>query len=213
MKLHHLLMNGVITLALLSGGALAADDKAAKQAEIRTVAQASLEKFYAAQPELRSQVAKAPGYGVFTTYGLSFLVGGAGGKGLVHNNKTKKDTFMAMAQASAGAEVGIAESETLIIFASPKSMDWFVNKGWGFGDAEPDHDRPGLNYRLTELQAAVGVAQLAKQAAPGFVVGQVINLNVQRLSRAPGQGDAGIEGRLTGVKKPETRPVGPLGRC
>jgi hypothetical protein len=76
---------------LVSGGALAADDKAGKQAEIRTVAQASLEKFYAAQPELRAQVAKAPGYGVFTTYGLSFLVGGAGGKGLVHNNKTKKD--------------------------------------------------------------------------------------------------------------------------
>jgi lipid-binding SYLF domain-containing protein len=38
-----------------------------------------------------------------------------------------------MAQASAGAEVGIAESETLIIFASPKSMDWFVNKGWEGG--------------------------------------------------------------------------------
>ena len=133
MKLQYFLMSGVITLSLLSGGALAADDKAAKQAEIRTVAQASLEKFYAAQPELRGQVAKAPGYGVFTTYGLSFLVGGAGGKGLVHNNKTKKDTFMAMAQASAGAEVGIAESETLIIFESAKSMDWFVNKGWEGG--------------------------------------------------------------------------------
>ncbi|MFO1050740.1 MAG: DegT/DnrJ/EryC1/StrS family aminotransferase [Planctomycetota bacterium] len=38
----------------------------------------------------------------------------------------------------------------------------FVNKGWGYGDAEPDHDRPGLNFRLTELQAAVGVAQLEK---------------------------------------------------
>ncbi len=133
MKLQKILMNCVITLCLLSGGAIAADDKAAKQAEIRSVAQASLEKFYKAQPELRAQVAKAPGYGVFTTYGLSFLVGGGGGKGLVHNNKTKTDTFMAMAQASAGAEVGIAESETLIIFQSPKSMDWFVNKGWEGG--------------------------------------------------------------------------------
>jgi dTDP-4-amino-4,6-dideoxygalactose transaminase len=38
----------------------------------------------------------------------------------------------------------------------------FVNKGWGYGDARPDHDRPGLNYRLTELQAAVGIAQLEK---------------------------------------------------
>ncbi len=38
----------------------------------------------------------------------------------------------------------------------------FVNKGWGYGDANPDHDRPGLNYRMTELQAAVGIAQLEK---------------------------------------------------
>ncbi|MCC6782614.1 MAG: DegT/DnrJ/EryC1/StrS family aminotransferase [Planctomycetes bacterium] len=38
----------------------------------------------------------------------------------------------------------------------------FVNKGWGFADPVPDHDRPGFNYRLTELQAAVGCAQLAK---------------------------------------------------
>src|SRR5262249_25154853 len=38
----------------------------------------------------------------------------------------------------------------------------FVNKGWGYADANPDHDRPGLNYRLTEHQSAVGVAQLEK---------------------------------------------------
>ncbi|MCA8942065.1 MAG: DegT/DnrJ/EryC1/StrS family aminotransferase [Planctomycetes bacterium] len=38
----------------------------------------------------------------------------------------------------------------------------FVNKGWGYGDPNPDHDCRGLNYRLTELQAAVGIAQLQK---------------------------------------------------
>ncbi len=41
----------------------------------------------------------------------------------------------------------------------------FVNKGWGYGDAAPDHDRPGLNYRMTELQAAVGIPQLEKLAS------------------------------------------------
>lgn len=41
-------------------------------------------------------------------------------------------------------------------------VERFVNKGWGYGDAKPDHDRPGLNYRLTELQSAVGLAQLEK---------------------------------------------------
>lgn len=41
----------------------------------------------------------------------------------------------------------------------------FVNKGFGYQDADPDHDRPGLNYRMTELQGAVALAQLDKLAA------------------------------------------------
>ncbi|MEO6596436.1 MAG: DegT/DnrJ/EryC1/StrS family aminotransferase [Planctomycetota bacterium] len=37
-----------------------------------------------------------------------------------------------------------------------------VNKAWGYGDRQPDHYFPALNYRLTELQGAVAVAQLPK---------------------------------------------------
>ena len=117
-------------LSLAAGNALAQDEKAKKQAEIRKVAQISLQKFYNAKPELKGAVEKAPGYAVFTTYGLSFLIGGAGGKGIARDNKTKQDTFMHMAQASAGAQVGASESETLIIFASQKDFDEFVTKGW-----------------------------------------------------------------------------------
>jgi perosamine synthetase len=38
----------------------------------------------------------------------------------------------------------------------------FVNKAWGYGDPDPDHYFPALNYRLTELQGAVALAQLHK---------------------------------------------------
>ena len=38
----------------------------------------------------------------------------------------------------------------------------FVNKAWGYGDPQPDHCFPALNYRLTELQGAVALAQLPK---------------------------------------------------
>jgi perosamine synthetase len=38
----------------------------------------------------------------------------------------------------------------------------FVNKGWPYGEAEPDHEFLALNYRTTELQSAVGNAQLDK---------------------------------------------------
>ena len=41
----------------------------------------------------------------------------------------------------------------------------FVNKGWGYGDAAPDHEFLALNYRMSELQGAVAGAQLPKLAA------------------------------------------------
>lgn len=133
MRLHQLFTAAAISLSLLAGGALAQDEKASKQAEIRKVTQTSLEKFYKVEPKIKGEVDKAPGYAVFTTYGLSFLVGGAGGKGLVHDRMAKKDTFMEMAQASVGAQIGASESETLIIFQSAKAMNDFVTKGWEFG--------------------------------------------------------------------------------
>ena len=40
----------------------------------------------------------------------------------------------------------------------------FVNKAWPYGEANPDHEFLALNYRLTELQGAVGLAQLDKLA-------------------------------------------------
>ncbi len=129
MKLHHLLGIGALTLAFAAGGAMA-QDKAARQAEIVKVAQGSLERFYKAKPELKAAVGKAPGYAVFTTYGFSFIFGGEGGKGLVHDNKTKKNTFMAMAGGSVGAQIGASENDVLMIFKTATAMNDFVNKGW-----------------------------------------------------------------------------------
>jgi dTDP-4-amino-4,6-dideoxygalactose transaminase len=40
----------------------------------------------------------------------------------------------------------------------------FINKAWGYGDPQPDHYFIALNYRLSELQGAVAVAQLEKLA-------------------------------------------------
>lgn len=46
--------------------------------------------------------------------------------------------------------------------ALARRMFLFVNKAWGYGDAQPDHYFLALNYRITELQGAVGLAQLPK---------------------------------------------------
>ncbi len=46
--------------------------------------------------------------------------------------------------------------------ALARRMFLFVNKAWGYGDAQPDHYFLALNYRMSELQGAVAAAQLDK---------------------------------------------------
>jgi dTDP-4-amino-4,6-dideoxygalactose transaminase len=46
-----------------------------------------------------------------------------------------------------------------------RRMYVFINKAWGYGDAHPDHYFLALNYRMSELQGAVALAQLEKLRA------------------------------------------------
>ncbi len=133
MKVYQLLVAGAAIVALASGSALAESTKAEKRAEVLKVSKATLEDFYKADPKIKGQISKSPGYATFTTYGFSFLIGGAGGKGVVHDRKTGKSTFMDMAQASAGVQVGASQSKVLIVFKNNTAMKNFVDSGWEFG--------------------------------------------------------------------------------
>jgi len=48
--------------------------------------------------------------------------------------------------------------------ALARRMYLYINKAWGYGDPKPDHYFLALNYRMSELQGAVAVAQLPKLA-------------------------------------------------
>src|SRR5207249_2806276 len=53
----------------------------------------------------------------------------------------------------------------LVVTSDPalaRRMFLFINKAWGYGDPQPDHYFIALNYRMSELQGAVAVAQLPK---------------------------------------------------
>lgn len=134
MRPMRLLLWGLVLLSMTTAGVFAADaDKAKRRTEIQKMAQTALPEFYKAEPKLKAAVEKAPGYAVFSTFGLSFIVGGGGGKGLARDNRTGKVTYMQQGQASVGFQAGIAESRTLLIFKNAASMKRFIDEGWDVG--------------------------------------------------------------------------------
>jgi dTDP-4-amino-4,6-dideoxygalactose transaminase len=76
-----------------------------------------------------------------------------------------------------------------------RRMFLFINKGWGYGDPSPDHYFLALNYRMSELQGAVGVAQLGKLPA---MVRRRVALARRLTARVAS---------LSGIEPPRPRPA------
>jgi dTDP-4-amino-4,6-dideoxygalactose transaminase len=74
----------------------------------------------------------------------------------------------------------------------------FINKAWGYGDPNPDHYFIALNYRMTELQGAVAVAQLPK---------------LKGIAAARAAMADKLTARLKGIKGLETPVVHPGNAC
>jgi lipid-binding SYLF domain-containing protein len=108
----------------------ATTDVPKERAEVHKMCNETLAALYKEKPEVRGDIAKSAGYGCFANVGATFFFGGAGGKGLVHNNATKKDTYMNMAQASAGLEVGAKDYREVLVFKDRQTLERFVEFGW-----------------------------------------------------------------------------------
>ena len=162
---------------LVAAPARAEADKAAKQAEVKTKAVQALQDFYKADPKLKAEVAKAPGYAVFTTYGLSFGLGGAGGKGVAHDNGSKKDTYMSIGQASAGLQIGASDTRYLFVFDSPKALANFIENGWDASAA-----------------ASAGAGTGTGAANVGAGAGNIQGGNMYALTKAGLQAGAAVSG-------------------
>ncbi len=78
--------------------------------------------------------------------------------------------------------------------ALARHMFLFINKAWGYGDAKPDHYFLALNYRMSELQGAVALAQLPK-----------LELVIERRTRAAHRLNSLLEG-LPGIETPQVSP-------
>ena len=75
-------------------GAGRAESVQERRDDIRATTNDTLDRLYRAQPSAKQAIARAAGYGVFSNFGMKILfAGGGSGKGLVVNNRTKKETL------------------------------------------------------------------------------------------------------------------------
>jgi lipid-binding SYLF domain-containing protein len=170
------LLGGV---ALLLSATLQAADPAAQRAELRKMCDEALATLYKSKPEAKAQVEKSPGYGCFSSFGISFFVGGAGGRGLVVDNATKKTTYMNMGQASGGLDFGIKDYREVLVFRDRAALQKFIDSGWEFGgggtaaaaaggkgakaEATEVTSGPIIVYPMTRTGLAVGVAAAGRK--------------------------------------------------
>jgi lipid-binding SYLF domain-containing protein len=108
--------------------------KQEKQAEVRKMAQDTLNRLYKLQPGARAAVQNAAGYAVFSNFGMKiFFAGGGTGSGLAVDNKAKSETFMKMAEVQAGLGLGVKKYRLIWVFEKEADLNAFVNSGWELG--------------------------------------------------------------------------------
>ena len=161
-----------ITVSLVLLGLPAEPLPAAEESEIlqeryrvREVGQDALSTLYEIQPGARYVVEQAAGYGVFSTFGIKiFFAGGTTGKGFVHNNRTKRYTYMRMVQVQGGLGFGASKDRIIWIFETHKALADFINSGWDFG---------GKAQAAAMVQDKGGMFSGAVSVAPGVYLYQL----------------------------------------
>jgi lipid-binding SYLF domain-containing protein len=126
-------MTGALAGCRATGGA-EGESPAEQRSTISTEQTSALNELYAARPETRQKVRDAVGHGYFSNVNVNvLLLSTENGYGVVHNNRTGKDTYMKMAGAGVGVGMGVKDYRVIFIFTDPSVMQRFVDSGWDFG--------------------------------------------------------------------------------
>lgn len=133
--MNRLFLSLLVVALALAGAAGCAGPKGDTVAEQRRTAQnmrsVTLRKLYRIRPGARRVVRRAKGYGVFSNVGVNILlISGAGGYGVVRDNRTGKDTYMKMASGGIGLGLGVKDFRGVFVFTRRSALRQFVNKGW-----------------------------------------------------------------------------------
>lgn len=105
-----------------------------KKANIRVMRNNTLKELYYKRPEAKAKIANAPGYAVFSNFGVNVILVSAGnGYGILVENDSGRETFMRMGQVGIGPGIGVKDFRAVFIFHSREDFQTFLYQGWDFG--------------------------------------------------------------------------------
>ncbi len=161
----HLLI--ILIVVSLPVSALAASKTERRKADILETRDNVLSELYAKKPHTKEDLENAEGYAVFTNVGVNVIfLSAAGGKGVAHDNKSNKNTFMRMASAGVGIGLGIKDFRAVFIFHKRSAFDQFVDKGWdlsGQADAAAKSGEKGGEANVAvDIGSGVTVYQMTE---------------------------------------------------
>ena len=158
MKNSILVIGLAFTIAISCGCGPKGDTRAEKIESSAQMLQDTLQEAYTRKPDLKPMVEQAQGYAVFKNFGTQLMVLASGsGWGVVHDNRTGRDTHMKMLQLGGGLGVAIKDYRAVFVFHSRQAMNDFIEHGWGAEGQAQASARAG-----EEGGTAVGAQQIAK---------------------------------------------------
>lgn len=94
----------------------------------------TLTDLYAVKPDVRAQIAAAPGYAVFSNANVNLVLASfGGGYGVARDKSSGRNTYMKMGEVGIGIGLGVKDFRIVFVFHTEESMRSFVDKGWTFG--------------------------------------------------------------------------------
>ena len=109
----------------------------------------ALSELYAKRPEAKAQIARAPGYAVFSNIGSKiFMLATGNGFGVATDNRTGKNTYMKMVEAGGGLGMGIKTYRAVYVFNSREAFDKFLSGNWQVGgdaDVGAEYEGKGVS--------------------------------------------------------------------
>lgn len=150
----------LLSLALgLPAAAADAPSAADTRAAIREMRTSTLKALYTLEPKAKTLVRGSAGYAVFSSTGVHVLfLGGAGGRGVVHDNLTGKDTYMRSASVGVGLGVGFKDMSLVLVFRKRDTLKQFIDQGWTFGgNATATAQAGGVGGNVTDVESRDGI--------------------------------------------------------